>query len=302
MELKLIETILAIIIMVFLGYGMRRSGLLKYEDAKSLNKIVVNLAIPSLIFMALYRVEISVIPFLIPIPIICILIGFISGLIAYFWGKMRGYSEKTRWSIMLPVIMLNSGFLGYPIALGVFGVDGLVRAIFYDLGSILLFIGLGIILLARFGGSKRDVIRRAILFPPLWGIILGLLANYFNVSIGFVVSDVLAFLSGAAIPLIMISLGLSLELRGIKEYLSDATFVSIVRLIISPALAVLIVSIFGLYGLERSVTIMEAAMPSAMLSVVLAITYDLDIKLTASCVFFSTILSLITLPLVLSIL
>ncbi|PKL67092.1 MAG: transporter [Methanobacteriales archaeon HGW-Methanobacteriales-1] len=302
MDLKLIETILAIIIMVFLGYGMRMSGLLKYGDAKSLNKIVVNLAIPSLIFMALYRIDISVIPSLIPIPLICILIGLISGLIAYFWGKMKGYSKKTLWSIMLPVIMLNSGFLGYPIALGVFGVNGLVRAIFYDLGSILVFIGLGIILLAIFGGSKRDVLNRAMLFPPLWSIILGLMANYFNFPIGFVLSDVLTFLSGAAIPLIMISLGLSMELKGIKEHLTDAAFVSVARLIISPALAVLIVSIFGLGGLERTVTIMEAAMPSAMLSVVLAITYDLDIKLTASCVFFSTILSLITLPLVLSIL
>ncbi len=302
MDLNLIETILAIIIMVFLGYGMRRSGLLKYGDAKSLNKIVVNLAIPSLIFLALYRIEISIIPSLMPIPLICIIIGFISGLIAYFWGKFKGYSKETRWSIMLPVIMLNSGFLGYPIALGVFGVNGLIRAIFYDMGSIIVFIGMGIILLAIFGGSKREVIKRALLFPPLWGIILGLLANYFNFSIGFVVSDVLTFLSGAAIPLIMISLGLSLEFKGIKEHLSDAAFVSTVRLIISPALAVLIVILFGLSGLERTVTIIEAAMPSAMLSVVLAITYDLDIKLTASCVFFSTILSLITLPLILSLL
>lgn len=302
MDLKLIETILAIITMVFLGYGMRRFELLKVEDAKSLNKIVVNLAIPSLIFIALYRIDISIIPSLMPIPVICIVIGIISGLIAYFWGKIKGYSKKIRWSIMLPVIMLNSGFLGYPIALGVFGTNGLVRAIFYDLGSVLVFIGLGIILLASFGGSKRDVIKRALLFPPLWGILLGLLANYFHVPIGFVVSDVLTFLSGAAIPLIMISLGLSLELKGIKEHLSDATFVSILRLIISPACAVLIVSIFGLTGLERTVTIIESAMPSAMLSVVLAITYDLDIRLTASCVFFSTILSLITLPIVLSIL
>ncbi len=301
MDLNLIETILAIIIMVFLGYGMRRLGLLKFEDAKSLNKIVVNLAIPSLIFMALYRIDISVIPSLLPIPLICILIGLISGLIAYFWGKMKGYSKKTRWSIMLPVIMLNSGFLGYPITLGVFGVNGLVRAIFYDLGSIFVFISLGIILLAIFGGSKGEVIKRALIFPPLWGIILGLMANYFHVPMGFVVSDVLTFLSGAAIPLIMISLGLSLELKGIKEYLSDAAFVSMVRLIISPALAVLIVSLFGLSGLERTVTIIEAAMPSAMLTVALTITYDLDIKLTAACVFFSTILSLITLPLVLSI-
>ncbi|MDO9044131.1 MAG: AEC family transporter [Methanobacteriaceae archaeon] len=77
MHLKLIETIMAIIIMVFLGYSMRRSGLLKYGDAKSLNKIVVNLTIPSLIFMALYRIDISVISSLMPIPLICILIGLI---------------------------------------------------------------------------------------------------------------------------------------------------------------------------------------------------------------------------------
>jgi predicted permease len=107
--------------------------------------------------------------------------------------------------------MLNSGFLGYPIALGVFKVNGLVRPIFYDLGSILVFIGLGIILLASFGGSKRDVLMRALLFPPLYGIILGLMVNYFNFPIGFVLSDVLTFLSGAAIPLIMISLGLSID-------------------------------------------------------------------------------------------
>jgi predicted permease len=91
-------------------------------------------------------------------------------------------------------------------------------------------------------------------------------------------------------------------LKGIKEHLTDAAFVSVVRLLISPALTVLIVSISGLTGLERTVTIIEAVMPSAMLSVVLAITYDLDIKLTASCVFFSTILSLISLTLILSIL
>ncbi|MDO8869445.1 MAG: hypothetical protein Q7V10_01710 [Methanobacteriaceae archaeon] len=69
MDFKLIETILAIIIMIFLGYGMRRSGLLKYGDAKFL--------IPSLMHILL----------------ICILIGIFSGLIAYLWGKMKGYSK-----------------------------------------------------------------------------------------------------------------------------------------------------------------------------------------------------------------
>lgn len=301
MDIKLIETILAIIIMVISGYTLRRLGILKFEDAQSLNKIVINLAIPSLIFMALYKVDVSVIPSLMPIPLICILISLFSGIMAYIWTKARGYSKKTRWSVMLPAIMVNSGFLGYPVALGVFGTDGLLRAIFYDWGTMMVFIIMGIILLVIFGGSTRDILKRTLVFPPLWAVILGFLINYTNVPLGYVVSDVLNYFSGAAIPLIMISLGLSLEFKGIKEYFLDASFVSIMRLVISPLMALFMVLIFGLTGLDRTVTIIEAAMPSAMFSLVLAITYELDVKLTASCVFFSIILSLITLPLILGV-
>lgn len=300
MNLSSVETILSIIVMVILGYLMRRWGILKAGDAQSLNKIVVNVAIPSMIFLAMYHADLSVLPSLTPIPLVCIMVAAITGGLAYVWTKIKRFPEKTRWSIIIPSAMLNSGFLGYPIALGVFGGDGLVRAIFYDMGSILVFIGFGIILLFIFGGRYQDILKRALIFPPLWGIILGIAANYFAISLGFMADDVLNYLSGAAIPLIMISLGLSLEFKGIKEHFESAAMASFIRLIISPAIAFLIVLMVGLTGLERNVTIIQAAMPSAMLSMVLAINYDLDLKLTAACVFLSTILSLLTLPLVLA--
>ena len=56
------------------------------------------------------------------------------------------------------------------------------------------------------------------------------------------------------------------------------------------------VIILGLNGLEGTVTVVEAGMPSAMLSLVLAASYDLDIKAAAACIFLSTVLSLISLP------
>ncbi|GAB6055448.1 AEC family transporter [Methanobacterium movens] len=300
MDLKSVETVLSIIVMVILGYLIRRWGVLEAKDAQSLNKIVVNLAIPSMIFLAMYGADLSIIPILAPIPLVCIMVAAITGTLAYIWTRSKNLPQKTRWSIIIPAAMLNSGFLGYPIALGVFGTDGLVRAIFYDMGSILVFIGFGIILLFIFGGRYQDILKRAIIFPPLWGIILGTAANYWTIPLGFLVDDVLGYLAGAAIPLIMISLGLSLELKGIKENIEAATITSIIRLIISPAIAFLIVYMIGMSGLERTVTIIQAAMPSAMLSMVLAINYELDLKLTASCVFFTTILSLVTLPIIMA--
>ncbi|MCE7697418.1 MAG: AEC family transporter [Methanobacterium paludis] len=54
-----LETIISIIVLIIIGYAAKRIGLLKPEDSISLNKIVVNIAIPSLIFMAMYTADLS---------------------------------------------------------------------------------------------------------------------------------------------------------------------------------------------------------------------------------------------------
>ena len=294
-----IETIIPIILMIIIGYAFKKINILKPKDAESLNKIVIYIAIPSLIFLAMYKTDISVIPLIAPIPFICLSVGAVCGLLAYMFSKMRNYPKKTRWSIVTTSAMFNSGFLGYPVVLGVFGGDGLIRAIFYDMGSMVLFIAFGVLFSVIFAGKYSTILKRALVFPPLWAVALGLSLNFLHVDIGFLLSNTLNYLSGAAIPLIMISLGLSLEFRGIKENIQAVFSVSIIKLLIAPLIAFIIVAILGIGGLEKQVIIIEAGMPSAMLSLVLAITYDLDVKTAAACIFASTILSLTTIPLIL---
>ena len=272
------ETILAIILMILIGYLSKRIGLLKPEDSITLNKVVVNIAIPALIFLAMYGADLSNIKVLFPITLICIITGILSGVIVYIFSRTRGYSKKTKWTLVGTSTLFNSGFLGYPVVLGIYGATGLVRAVFYDMGSTILFLSLGILFIFIFGGKYSSIIKRTLLFPPLWGIILGVTANIMHINPGFIPLDVLKYLSGAAIPIIMISLGLSLEVGGLTSYFEAATFVSVIRLIISPLIALVMVSIIGLGSLEGTVSVVEAGMPSAMLSLVLAASYDLDIN------------------------
>lgn len=290
------ETILAIILLILIGYIAKRIHLLKTEDSITLNKIVVNIAIPSLIFISMYTADLSNIGSLIPITLICIITGALSGIIVYIFLKRKSYPPKTKWTLVATSTIFNSGFLGYPVVLGVFGSAGLVRAVFCDLGSTTLFLCLGILFIVMFGGSYRSIVRRTLLFPPIWGVILGITANFLHFDLGLIPLNVMKYLSGAAIPLIMISLGLSLEVGGLKNHIGAASIVSATRLLISPLIAIFLVFIFGLGGLERTVTVVEAGMPSAMLSLVLAATYDLDIKTAASCIFLSTVLSMLSLP------
>ena len=294
------ETILAIILLILIGYLAKRIGLLKAEDSLTLNKIVINIAIPSLIFLAMFNADLSNLKLLLPITLICIITGSLCGLLVYIFSRARGYSKKTRWTLVGTSTLFNSGFLGYPVVLGIFGATGLVRAVFYDMGSTILFLSLGIFFILIFGGRYTSIIKRTVLFPPLWGIILGILANILHLNPGFIPLDVLKYLSGAAIPLIMISLGLSLEAGGLKNYFGAASFVTLTRLIISPMIAILMVYILGLHGLEGTVTVVEAGMPAAMLSLVLAASYDLDVNAAAACIFLSTVMSMITLPILIS--
>jgi hypothetical protein len=289
------ETIIAIIVLILIGYICRRTGFLNPEDAKILNKIVVYVAIPSLIFLAMYNADLSGIMTLGTITLICITVGLLCGGIAYLFACLRNYSKETRWGLVTASAMLNSGFLGYPVVLGVFGSIGLVSAVFYDLGSVILFIFFGLLLLLVYGGNYKGIFRESVFFPSIIAILLGVLANQLQLPLGSLVPDILDYLSGAAIPLIMLSLGLSLEFKEVKEYFAAASFVSVVRLVISPLIAIVFASLLGLSGVNFQVTVVQAGMPSGMLTMVLAITYNLDINITAACVFLSTALSMVSL-------
>lgn len=289
------ETIIAIVVLILIGYICRRIGLLKPDDAKILNKIVVYLAIPSLIFLAMYNADLSDTVTLGTITLICITIGILCGGIAYLFASLRNYSKETRWGLVTASAMLNSGFLGYPVVLGVFGSIGLVSAVFYDLGSVILFIFFGFLLILVYGGNYQGIFKESVFFPSIIAISLGVLANIFQLPLGSLVPEILDYLSGAAIPLIMLSLGLSLEFKEVKEYFAAASFVSVIRLVISPLIAIVFASLLGLSGVNFQVTVVQAGMPSGMLTMVLAIIYNLDIKITAACVFLSTALSMVSL-------
>lgn len=294
-----VETIIPILIMMLIGYFLKQLSILNADQSIILNKIVINITIPSLIFLALYNIDLTILPSIAPITVICILVSFTCVFIAHILAKVNNYPKNTRWSIILTSSMFNSGFIGYPFVFGVFGVEGLVRAVFYDLGSMILFITFGILLLSIYGGKFTTILKRAFIFPPLWAVILALLLNYTNFSIGPLALNTLKYLSGAAIPLIMISFGLSLEFRGMREYIKSIFSVSIIKLILAPSIAFIIVLFLGMGELEKWVTVVEAGMPPAMLSLVLAIDYNLDIKTASSCIFTSTMLSLITIPIIL---
>ena len=291
--------IFSIIGMILIGFFAKKINLLSSDDVETLNKIVVNIALPCMIFQALYVANTSLFSSLSILTLYMLICSLIVGIITYLILKTAGFQSRKIWTIIVCVVMGNTGFLGYPITSGIFGAEGMIRAVFCDITTSIIFITLSIILLVLFEGRFEKALRKIIIFPPLWAIILGLLFNIFSIPITEVGETIVDYLAGATVPLIMISLGLSLNIDGLKNHFMEVSFASIMKLIVYPLIGLGVMAILGISGLNHTIGLIEAAMSSAMLCLVLALNHNLDVDLTSDCLFTSTLFALVTIPVIL---
>ena len=295
-----IEVILIPALMILIGFVLKEKSFFKQSDRDLLSKIVLYIALPSLIFINLYDADIS--RNMLFLPIIGVILSFILLIVGYSYSKMRGYSKKTTWTIIIASSMMNTGFIGFPVTLGVYGNAGFLNAMFFDLSTSIIFIIYGILLVRGFGGDKKEVVKQTISFIPIWAMILALIFNFLNISLPYVANEILDYFAQATIPLIMLCLGISLDFKSLGEKLSDSLAVSVIKLIISPAIIFVLLTLFKIKGMAFNVGILEAGMSTAMNGLVLSITYDLDTDLMGSLIFTNVILSVFTLTAIITLL
>ena len=288
--------IVSIIVMILIGVLSKKIGLLKENDVETLNNIVINIALPCMIFNALYTADVSLLPKLSILTVYILITSLIVGILTYSLLHFLGWERKKIWSLVTVVVLGNTGFLGYPITHGIFGNEGMIRAVFCDISTSILFILLSFILILIFDGDLKVAIKKILTFLPLWSVVLGILFNIYSIPITPVGSTVVGYLAGATIPLIMISLGLSLKLEGLKYHFKEVGLASIIKLLIYPLIALGVLSLLNITGFEHTIGFIEATMSSAMLGMVIAVTYRLDWELTSDCIFTTTLFSLITIP------
>ena len=291
-------TILSIIIMIAIGYFLKRIDFLSDKDIDSFNKVVMYIFLPCMVFHAIYSADLSRISTLGILPFIILASSLVTGFVSFLILKQFKVDEVTLWSVLVTVMIANTGFMGYPITLGIFGNDGFLRAIFADIATLVTFLALSFVLVVKFGGTVKTAVRKIVFFPSLWAVILGLIFNFLCIPVGPVVDNTVNYLGQGAIPLIMLALGLSIDFRALKRSSKMIAFTSVMKLAVFPLVAFFVATHIGLTGLDYKIPVVEAAMPSGMMSLLLSITYGLDFELTSDCILINTVISLITLPVI----
>ena len=294
-----IEVILVPALMMLFGFFLKYIGFLKQSDRDLLSNIVLYIMLPAMVFINLKKATIS--SDMLYLPVLGIALSILLLVPAYIYCKVRKYDERTTWTILLAASLMNTGFIGFPVSLGVFGDAGFLNAVFFDLSTSVMVVLYGVVLAKKFGGDAREAVKSIVTFMPLWAVIFGLLFNALDInSLGYVLDSILEYLAGATIPMIMLALGLSLDFRNVGENFTDSIVVSVIKLVISPLIVLVLLMLLNIHGMVFNIAILEAGMSTAGNALVLAISYNLDKDLMGSLIFTNVVLSIVTLTAIIS--
>jgi predicted permease len=208
-------------------------------------------------------------------------------------------STKRESSLILSSVFMNSGNYGAPIILFAFGEKGFQLAITFWVIQSIFMNSFGVYFAAKDKDGFIQSFKTVLKMPAIYAAVLGLASGYFDIRYPLALLRPVDLLADATIPILMLTLGMQLAHVKLNAHWEPVTLSIILRLVISPLLAWGIVHVFSVEGLLAKVLILEAAMPTAVVTTLLAVQYDREPDIVSNATLMSTILSTITLSLLL---
>ncbi|MBU0495596.1 MAG: AEC family transporter [Chloroflexi bacterium] len=269
-------------------------------DVRPLSRVVFYLFTPALVFDSLSRSTVNGSEFL-QISTVAVLVTatlWVLGAVLARWLRLEG---PTRSAFLLTLLLINAGNYGLPATQFAFGDEGLARATIYFTISATISASLGVYLAARGRASTGLALRRLVAVPMVYAAALGLAFNLAHLALPEPIDKAVGLLGQGAVPAFLVVLGLQLAhtfgARRQTLHLPALTIVAVGRLLLAPALALLLAVALGLPVLTRNVVLLESAMPSAVMGTILATEFDADPGFVTLAVFVTTLASVLTLTL-----
>lgn len=256
-------------------------------------RLVMTVGTPCLILASLNNTEVA----LASIGRVALAAALVMGLLGLLMALVLRLLGRSIATYLPPVILPNNGNMGLPVCLFAFGEEGLALALGYFLVMILCTFTLGIAIVAGGAGGPRTLLS-VLKQPVLWAMAFGLALLFGDWPLPEWAANTVELLGGFAIPLMMITLGVSLGRLKVKRWRSSIVF-SAVRIGGGLAVAWCVCSLLGLEGRERGVVLLQSAMPVAVFSYLLALRYERDPQEVAAIVVVSTAMAFVCLPMIL---
>ena len=300
MGTQVISQVLVIFILIALGFLCFKLKIATKESASFLSSFTMKVTLPCLMLSSFFR------PFsreLLRDAGIVLAIAFAAYALAFLiaWGyprmlRMKGPERGVhRYALIVP----NSGFMGVPVVEGFLGSFYLFHVAVFNVPLTLLGFSIGLWLIAKEKGKTTTLSWKLFTNPPLLATVIGFFVFLFSVPFPAPLEQSIRLVGGTTTPLVMVIIGISIAQADMRRMLGrwQIYLTSFMRLFIFPALIALLCILVGVSGNLSILLVLLVAMPVASSTAVIAAVYDVAVEEASSVIVFSTLLSMITIPL-----
>jgi len=282
------ETLFAIIapvlISAVIGYGWARAG--RPYNTEMVTHLVTSVGVPSLVFTTLVKVDIDLgaLGQMAGATFVALVVmGGVGLVILKLWG------QSVR-SFLPTLVFPNTGNMGLPLALLAFGDEGLALAVAYFTVCIVFQFTVGV---ALSSGVRSPLALMRV--PTIYAMILALIFKMTQTAVPLWAFNTVEILSGFTIPLMLITLGISLYQLKISA-LGKSLVLALIRLLMGFGVGLLLAELFGFEGAMKGILILQSTLPVAVFNYLFAQRYNTDPETVAGAVVVSTVASFATLP------
>jgi len=270
-------------------------------EARSISRVVFYLFSPCLLFDLLVTSQLNSSDMLRMVGFTAATILSVA-VITWLLGRVLKLERKMLAAVIICTMTLNAGNFGLSLSMFAFGEEALAYASLFFVTSAIITYTVGVTIASMGESSLLASLKGLLKIPAVYAVVLALIFIYLNWELPLPLSRSVSLLSDAAIPGMLLVLGLQLQNNHRTRNTRALVLANGMRLLGGMGIGFAMAAIFGLQGMAYNAGVLEASMPTAVLSTILATEYDTEPAFVTTAVFSSTLLSPLTLTLVLWIL
>jgi len=296
----LLQQMLILFFYMMIGYWAKKKGFLGEEAGPTISWIVVNIANPAMIISSVINGESAITGGeLIHTAFLACVSFAVLIILAEILPRLFGTNGKQRSAYKIMTVFNNIGFMGFPVISAAYGEEALLYAAIFVLPYNILFYTYGIAV-TRSSGEKKKVELKQILNIGSVASILAVVLYVAQIPMHEMIKTATGSLSGLTSSLSMFVIGISLSSMKIRELFTDKKLLgyTAIKLLIIPVIGTVAASNFIHNQMLLNVFMIMLATPAGAMTAMLAQEYDGDYALASKAVALTTVLSVITIPIV----
>ena len=288
---ELVVLQVTIFAMMAVGFCARKLNLVSAAGKKEITNLVLYLILPANIITS-FLVEFS--EELLRDCVVILIVSILIQAFCLFYGKLiyRRQPEDRKKNLVYATICSNSGFLGNPVAEGIYGAPGLMLASIFLIPQRIMMWSEGLSIYTESRGGK-GILKSVLTHPCVIACMIGIVLMLTRAKVPDVILTPLKTLGRCNTAMSMLVIGMILAEADLKTII-DRTILwfTLNRLILIPLVIFLALRFLPVSSLVRGDSVILAAMPAGATTSMLAAKYDRDPGFAAKLVAFSTLLSL----------